>query len=122
MSTHSPSNLNLVVHTTPVTVIRLLRLVVELHRMRPIRALPRVCIRRQRLRLGLVERSGRELPPAVAAVPDLEDNVEDFAVDLPWRAAQDIQAGIYQLALASVRCVLEVRLLFTRTLEPHGIR
>lgn len=73
------------------------------------------------LRLGLVVHRGRQLSQAKARVPDLEHDVEDLAIDLPRRRPENIKTSIYELNVATRRCVLQVLLLLLRVLETHHL-
>ena len=50
---------------------------------------------------GVAEDSRWNFAETFTRIPDLNNNVENFAVDLPRCAAQDIKAGKNKLAISS---------------------
>ena len=93
--THRARNLHLVVHATPLRVVggfgllpRLLALQIDDLRL----VVKLDAVRAHRLRL--VGDRGRDLAKLLTRVPDLQDDVEDAAIDPPRDAAEHIQADM----------------------------
>lgn len=99
--THGPGNLDLVIDAAAlgVVVCFILDMTFETLAVYGFRLHVRVVVLRF-LGLGLVVYRRRNLAEPFAGIPDLEDDVEDFPVDLPRCTAQDIQASIHEFEIA----------------------
>lgn len=118
--TYRTSYLNLIVHVAPVGMIVGLVLVVRLELL----AIHTPCLDIRVIivwlwGLGNVVRHRGHLAEPVTGVPHLEDDIEDFPVDLPGRATEHVQPGIHQFDVSEGGRVFQIGRLLGTVLEPH---
>jgi hypothetical protein len=61
----------------------------------------------------------RNFPHPFLGVPNLQDDVEYGPVDLPGRAAEDVESSVNEFDFSFVRGFAEIDLLFVVFFEPH---
>ena len=71
------------------------------------------------LGFDLVVYCRRDLAEPFPGVPNLENDIKDFGIDLPRCTAQDVQASIYEFEIAQRRSMVEIALLLLTVFETH---